>query len=175
MCFFSIVTRILVVLFGILFPARNTFKALDDEKLVAWGKYWIVYACLFCLELVGDTFLAWLPLYAESKLLIVLWLVVSAPQASVWIFDMLLTPLLSRHMSRIDYFLQHGKRHMVGDCFAYVSGLWMRCVNCMVPVASYLWRKTPIAKRVRHELQNDDGHDIDNDIDNDNVIDEIDP
>lgn len=144
MCFLGVVTRILVVLFGILLPARNTQKALDDEKLVLWGKYWIVFAFLFSLELLMDTFFAWLPLYVESKLLIVLWLVVSAPQASVWIYDTILLPLLTKHKRRIDYFLQHGKRHLLGDFFSYGAELWVRVANYLKPLVSRMWYKKQV-------------------------------
>lgn len=141
MCFLGVVTRILIVLFGILLPARYTQNALDDEKLVLWGKYWIVFAFLFSIELLMDTFFAWLPLYVESKLLIVLWLVVYAPQASVWVYDTILSPLLTRHKRRIDYFLQHGKRHLLADLFSYVAELWLCVVNYLKPIVSRMWYK----------------------------------
>lgn len=141
MCFLSVVTRILIVLFGILLPARNTQMALGDEMLLLWGKYWVVFACLFTIELLMDTFFSWLPLYVESKMLIVLWLVASAPQASVWIYDTILSPLLIKHKRRIDYFLQHGKRHLLSDFFSYIAELWLRVVNYLKPLISRMWYK----------------------------------
>lgn len=151
MCFLSYVTRFLLILFGILMPARQTQKALNDDNLVLWGKYWIVFACFFTIEMVSDKLLAWLPLYVESKLLIVLWLVVSAPQASVWIFDVILTPLLARHKWRIDYLIHHGKRHMLSDGIAYISGLWLRLLDFLKPLLAQLWHKKQVVPEQDYE------------------------
>ncbi|KAM8712162.1 hypothetical protein ACLKA7_012651 [Drosophila subpalustris] len=142
MCFFSIVTRFLIIIFGILRPARCTHRALDDMELTSWGKYWIVYALLVCLELVGDTFFAWMPLYAETKLLIVLWLIVSAPQASVWVFDTILNPLLNQHMPKVDHFLMHGKRHLLGDALRFTIEFCKQSLNAVLPVLSQVWKKS---------------------------------
>lgn len=157
MCFLSVVTRILLVLFGILLPARQTQRALNDESLVLWGKYWIVFACLFTIELVTDKLLAWLPMYVESKLLIVLWLVISAPQASVWIFDVILAPLQITHKRRIDYLIQHGKRQMLNDGLAYVSGLWLSLMNFLKPLLAHVWpKKAVVPEQDDDEIREDD-------------------
>ncbi|KAH8300105.1 hypothetical protein KR044_009816 [Drosophila immigrans] len=144
MCFFSIVTRILIIMFGLLRPARCTQQAVDlarEKEMTAWSKFWAVYAVLVCLELLGDTFFAWMPLYAETKLLIVLWMIVSAPQASVWVFDTILNPLLIRHAPKIDHFLVHGKTHLLSDLLTYVSQFCVHSLNAVLPVVSQLWRK----------------------------------
>lgn len=144
MCFFSIVTRFLIIVFGILRPARCTQRVLDDMELTSWAKYWIVYASLVCIELMGDTFFAWMPLYAETKLLIVLWLIVSAPQASVWVFDTILNPLLNQHMPRVDHFLMHGKHHLLGDVLKFTSEFCKHSLDAVLPVVSQIWKKSPI-------------------------------
>ncbi|KAH8370055.1 hypothetical protein KR093_002033 [Drosophila rubida] len=144
MCFFSIVTRFLIIMFGLLRPARYTQQAVDtsqEHEMTAWSKYWVVYATLVCVELLGDSFFAWMPLYAETKLLIVLWLIVSAPQASVWVFDTILNPLLLRHAPKIDHFLVHGKSHLLSDLLTYTSECCVHSLNAVLPVVSQLWRK----------------------------------
>ncbi|EDW10012.1 receptor expression-enhancing protein 4 [Drosophila mojavensis] len=141
MCFFGIVTRFLIIVFGILLPARYTHNALGKDELIGWAKYWIVYACLVTIELVGDTFLHWVPLYMESKLLIVLWLVLTAPQASVWVFDSILNPLLKRYMPRIDNFMQYGKRNLMADFMNYATQICVKCLDTILPVISRLWKK----------------------------------
>ncbi|XP_030554551.1 receptor expression-enhancing protein 4 [Drosophila novamexicana] len=141
MCFFGFITRFLVIIFGVLVPARYTHKALGVEELNAWGKYWVVYAWLVCMEVAGDTLFNWLPLYAETKLLIVLWLVISAPQASVWVFDSILSPLLVRYMTRIDDILLHGKRHLLRDALSYTVQLCSSSVDTIVPKISLIWKK----------------------------------
>ncbi|XP_032292725.1 receptor expression-enhancing protein 3 [Drosophila virilis] len=141
MCFFGFITRFLVIIFGILVPARYTHKALGVEELNAWGKYWVVYAWLVCMEVAGDTLFNWLPLYAETKLLIVLWLVISAPQASVWVFDSILSPLLGRYMTRIDDILLHGKRHLLRDALSYTVQLCSSSIDTLVPKISLIWKK----------------------------------
>lgn len=141
MCFFGIVTRILIIVFGILLPARYTHKALGTNELIGWAKYWIVYAWLVIIELFGDAFFNWLPLYMETKLLLVLWLVISAPQASVWVFDAILNPLMKRYMPRIDYFLMHGKRNMLGDAINYITKLCVHFLDTVLPFVTHLCRR----------------------------------
>lgn len=141
MCFFGIVTRFLIIVFGILLPARYTHNALGNDELTGWAKYWIVYACLVTIELFGDTFFNWVPLYMESKLLIVLWLVLTAPQASVWVFDSIVNPLLQRYMPRIDNFMLYGKRNLMADCMSYATQICVKCLDTILPVISRLWKK----------------------------------
>ncbi|XP_064551868.1 receptor expression-enhancing protein 3 [Drosophila montana] len=148
MCFFGFITRFLVIIFGILVPARYTHKALGEEELNAWGKYWVVYAWLVCMEVAGDTLFNWLPLYVETKLLIVLWLVISAPQASVWVFDSILNPLLGRYMLRIDDILLHGKRHLLGDALSYSLQLCSRSMDTIVPKISEIWKRASQARMI---------------------------
>lgn len=137
MCFFSIITRFLIIVFGILRPARCTQMALGGMELTSWAKYWVVYAFLVSLELVGDTFFAWMPVYAETKLLVVLWLVASAPQSSVWVFDTILNPLLNRHMPKVEHVLKHDKRHLL----SFTSNFCKQSLNAVLPVVSKFWNK----------------------------------
>ncbi|EDW00920.1 GH20750 [Drosophila grimshawi] len=142
MCFFSFVTRFLVIIFGTLLPARNTHLALQQEKeeLIAWTKYWIVYACLMSLEIMSDTFFTWLPLYVETKLLIVLWMVISAPSASVWVFDVILNPLMGRYMHRLNDYILYEKRHLLADALSFSSQLGTRSLHIVLPMISSLWK-----------------------------------
>ncbi|XP_030560781.1 putative HVA22-like protein g [Drosophila novamexicana] len=144
MCFFGFVTRVLVIVFGVIVPARHTQNALGEEELNAWAKYWIVYAWLICIELFGDALFSWLPLYVEAKLLVVLWVVIAAPQSSVWVFDEILDPLLIRHLPQIDELLQRSKRYLLGDAISHSSELCFRSLDTISSIVSQIWH-TPSA------------------------------
>ncbi|XP_064551991.1 uncharacterized protein LOC135437845 [Drosophila montana] len=144
MCFFGFVTRVLVIIFGVILPARHTQNALGEEELNAWAKYWVVYAWLICIELVGDSMFNWLPLYAEAKLLIVLWVVIAAPQSSVWVFDEVLDPLMTRYMPQIDDLLRRSKRYLLGDAMIHSSELCYRSLDSISSLVSQIWL-TPIS------------------------------
>ncbi|XP_017836181.1 HVA22-like protein h [Drosophila busckii] len=139
---FGMVTRILTIVFGTLLPARKTYKALGESELNAWGKYWVVYGLLVFLEVLADAFFSWMPLYNESKLLLVIWMVVSAPRASVWMFDSIFNPLLAPQMPRIDEFLHRGRHNLLLDALNYSSLFCLRMRDIILPWLSDFWHKS---------------------------------
>ncbi|XP_002066136.2 receptor expression-enhancing protein 2 [Drosophila willistoni] len=145
MCFLGILTRFLILINGTLWPAFRTYRSLSKdgvEEYRSWSKYWIVYALLICLEYVMDFFCSWMPLYNPSKFLLVLGMVVAAPQASVWVYDAIVGPLLSTRQQQIDNFLLNGRERIINDCLGIGLQLIARSREVMVPVLSLLWSKT---------------------------------
>ncbi|KAL3515068.1 hypothetical protein ACH5RR_021970 [Cinchona calisaya] len=76
----SLLTRLLLMVFGYVYPADECFKSMEKDKpeidqLLFWCHYWILLALLTTCERVGDLFMSWLPLYGEAKfaLCIYLW------------------------------------------------------------------------------------------------------
>ncbi|XP_017002985.3 receptor expression-enhancing protein 1 [Drosophila takahashii] len=144
MCFFSCISRFLFFVYGTLGPAWHTYKTLNsgDEEFLAWAKYWIVYAFLVTFEVLADIFLSWLPLYMPTKFLLVLWIVLSAPSANVWIFDAILRPMLAKRQEQIDHFLHRGKDKLLSDAFSSVTHLLARSQTTVLPFMSHLWSRS---------------------------------
>ncbi|XP_017045438.1 receptor expression-enhancing protein 2 [Drosophila ficusphila] len=140
MCIFSLVSRILFFVYGTLGPAWHTYKTLNsgDDEFLGWVKYWIVYAFLVTFEVLADAFLSWMPLYMPTKFLLVLWIVLSAPGANVWIFDAILRPVLAKRQEQIDHFLHRGKDKLLSDVFAGMSQMVVRSRTVAMPFVSHL-------------------------------------
>jgi len=98
---------------GTLYPAYSSFKAVKakNAKLyVRWMMYWIVYAVYAAIESILDPFLNfWLPLYAEAKIIFLLYLVSSSTRGSSVIYKSWLHPLLSRNETEIDVAIEKFK------------------------------------------------------------------
>ncbi|KAH8348798.1 hypothetical protein KR084_011245 [Drosophila pseudotakahashii] len=144
MCFLSCISRFLFFVYGTLGPAWHTYKTLNsgDEEFLAWAKYWIVYAFLVTFEVLADIFLSWLPLYMPTKFLLVLWIVLSAPSANVWIFDAILRPMLAKRQEQIDHFLHRGKDKLLSDAFSSMTQLLARSQTSVLPFMSHLWSRS---------------------------------
>ncbi|KAH8233149.1 hypothetical protein KR026_004760 [Drosophila bipectinata] len=161
MCIFSCVTRFLFFIYGTLGPAYQTYKTLNtgDNAFLAWAKYWIVYAFLITIEVLADTFFSWLPLYTPTKLLLVLWIVLSAPAANVWMFDAILRPVLSTRQDQIDNFLNRGKDKILGDIVHLMTLLVMRGRGVVVPFIAQMWNKGSTMKSTEDDLAATNGED----------------
>ncbi|KMY96117.1 receptor expression-enhancing protein 2 [Drosophila simulans] len=146
MCFFGLVSQFLFFVYGTMGPAWQTYKTLNsgDEEFLAWAKYWIVYAFLVTFEVLADLFLSWLPLYMPTKLLLVLWIVLSAPAANVWIFDAILRPVLAKRQEQIDHFLHRGKEKLLSDAIASMTQLVAQS-QIVLPLVSNFWSRSSTA------------------------------
>ncbi|TSS85085.1 Receptor expression-enhancing protein 3-A [Bagarius yarrelli] len=73
-----IISRVVVLLFGMLYPAYYSYKAVRTKSVkeyVRWMMYWIVFALYTVAEAIADLSVAWFPLYYELKMCVVIWLV----------------------------------------------------------------------------------------------------
>ncbi|XP_017070123.1 uncharacterized protein LOC108107217 [Drosophila eugracilis] len=147
MCFFSCISRFMFFVYGTLGPAWHTYKTLNsgDEEFLAWAKYWIVYAFLVTFEVLADICLSWLPLYMPTKFLLILWIVLTAPSANVWIFDAILRPMLSKRQEQIDHFLHRGKDKMLSDAFFSMKQLFISSKSIVGPFLINLWSRSKIS------------------------------
>ncbi|KAH8234421.1 hypothetical protein KR038_009569 [Drosophila bunnanda] len=123
MCFLSCAARLVFFIYGTLGPAYHTYKTLNngDDEFLAWAKYWIVYAFLVSFELLADALLSWLTVYMPIKLIFMVWIVLTAPSANVWMFDAILHPILAHRQEQIDQFLNRGKYRVLNDSLKAVS------------------------------------------------------
>ncbi|MEQ2303925.1 Receptor expression-enhancing protein 1 [Ameca splendens] len=57
-----IISRLVVLVFGTLYPAYSSYKAVktkDVREYVKWMMYWIIFALFTTVEVFTDMFLCW--------------------------------------------------------------------------------------------------------------------
>ncbi|XP_034129138.1 putative HVA22-like protein g [Drosophila guanche] len=150
MCLFSCVARVLFYTSGTILPAYHTFKALSngmEKELAAWAKYWIVYAFFAAIEVLVDMLISWVPLYAITKMAMIICVVFTAPAANVWIFNSILGPLLFKRQKQIDHFLQRGKQQMLNDVVSWGTQFIIQSRAAVLPIFFRLLKHDSIEKR----------------------------
>lgn len=109
----SIVSRLVILLFGTLYPAYASYKAVrtkDVREYVKWMMYWIVFALFTCAETFTDVLLSfWFPFYYELKIIVVLWLLSPATRGSSILYRKFVHPTLKKREQEIDEAIMHAK------------------------------------------------------------------
>ncbi|XP_058802924.1 uncharacterized protein LOC131670929 isoform X2 [Phymastichus coffea] len=102
----SIVSRLVILVFGTLYPAYASYKAVRTKNVkeyVKWMMYWIVFALFTCAETFTDVFFSfWFPFYYEIKIILVLWLLSPATKGSSILYRRFVHPALCRREAEID-------------------------------------------------------------------------
>uniref|UniRef100_A0A3Q3JE19 Receptor expression-enhancing protein n=1 Tax=Monopterus albus TaxID=43700 RepID=A0A3Q3JE19_MONAL len=87
----------LVLVFGTLYPAYSSYKAVkskDVKEYVKWMMYWIIFALFTSVEVFSDLFLC-LPFYYEVKIAFVVWLLSPYTKGSSVLYRKFVHPTLS--------------------------------------------------------------------------------
>ncbi|KAG7325569.1 hypothetical protein KOW79_011885 [Hemibagrus wyckioides] len=107
-----IISRAVVLLFGTLYPAYYSYKAVKTKNVkeyVRWMMYWIVFALYTVAETIADLTVAWFPLYYEIKIACVIWLVSPYTRGASLIYRKVLHPLLTSKEREIDDYIVQAK------------------------------------------------------------------
>ncbi|XP_063781078.1 receptor expression-enhancing protein 1 isoform X2 [Pseudophryne corroboree] len=107
-----IISRLVVLIFGTLYPAYYSYKAVkskDIKEYVKWMMYWIIFALFMTLETFTDLFLCWLPFYYELKIAFVAWLLSPYTKGSSLLYRKFVHPTLSSKEKEIDECLIQAK------------------------------------------------------------------
>ncbi|XP_022416308.1 receptor expression-enhancing protein 3 isoform X3 [Orcinus orca] len=107
-----IISRAVVLVFGMLYPAYYSYKAVKTKNVkeyVRWMMYWIVFALYTVTETVADQTVAWFPLYYELKIAFVIWLLSPYTKGASLIYRKFLHPLLSSKEREIDDYIVQAK------------------------------------------------------------------
>ncbi|XP_023686690.1 receptor expression-enhancing protein 3 [Paramormyrops kingsleyae] len=107
-----IISRVVVLLFGTLYPAYSSYKAVKTKNVkeyVRWMMYWIVFALYTVVETISDLTIAWFPLYYEIKVAFVIWLLSPYTRGASLIYRKCLHPLLSSKEREIDDYISQAK------------------------------------------------------------------
>ncbi|XP_053598152.1 germ cell nuclear acidic protein isoform X2 [Microplitis demolitor] len=103
---YFIIYPIFRLLFGTLYPAYASYKAVRTKNVkeyVKWMMYWIVFALFTCAETFTDVFFSfWFPFYYEIKIILVLWLLSPATKGSSILYRRFVHPALIRREAEID-------------------------------------------------------------------------
>uniref|UniRef100_A0A672QJS2 Receptor expression-enhancing protein n=1 Tax=Sinocyclocheilus grahami TaxID=75366 RepID=A0A672QJS2_SINGR len=104
----------IVLLFGTLYPAYYSFKAVKSKNVkeyVRWMMYWIVFALYTVVETITDLSLAWFPVYYELKMAFVFWLLSPYTRGASVLYRKFLHPMLASKEREIDdYIVQARER-----------------------------------------------------------------
>ncbi|KMZ66317.1 putative HVA22-like protein g [Zostera marina] len=101
------VNKILVLVFGYVYPALECFKTIERSRndihgLKFWCQYWVILALLSAVEKVGDIFISWLPLYGEFKLAFMVYLWHPRTLGTYHVYETLLRPFMAQHETDIE-------------------------------------------------------------------------
>ncbi|KAL3639074.1 hypothetical protein CASFOL_016981 [Castilleja foliolosa] len=103
----SLITRVLMLIFGYVYPAYECFKSVemnkpDIDQLRFWCQYWILVAGLTVGERIGDTFIGWVPMYGEAKLAFFIYLWFPKTKGTTYVYDSFFRPYVAKHEPEID-------------------------------------------------------------------------
>lgn len=107
----DLITKALMMVLGYAYPAFVCFKTVENnrvkiEELRFWCQYWIIVALMTVFERIGDIFVSWVPMYAEMKLALFLYLWYPKTKGTGYIYETLLRPFVIKHETDIDKNLQ---------------------------------------------------------------------
>ncbi|XP_059378078.1 receptor expression-enhancing protein 2-like [Carassius carassius] len=107
-----IISRMVVLAFGTLYPAYSSYKAVKTKNVkeyVKWMMYWIVFALFSTAETITDLFLSWFPFYFELKIAFVIWLLSPYTKGSSVLYRKFVHPTLSNKEKEIDEYITQAK------------------------------------------------------------------
>jgi len=133
------ISRIIMLVFGTLYPAYRSYKAIKNKEVreyVKWMMYWIVFAFFTTAESLADVFISWLPLYYEVKVIFIIWLLSPATKGSSILYRRFVHPRLLKHEKKIDKYIDKAKE----NSYATMMELGRKTVN----VATDTFVKTAI-------------------------------
>lgn len=109
-----LLSRIVILVFGLLYPAYASFKAIRTKNVkeyVKWMMYWIVFALFGAIETFTDVLLSWLPFYYEVKILFVIWLLLPVTKGSSHLYKRFVHPHFAKKEKEIDQYIdQYSKK-----------------------------------------------------------------
>lgn len=108
----TVVSGLIVLVFGTLYPAYCSYKAVKSKNVreyVKWMMYWIVFALFTSAETFADIFISWVPFYYEVKVVFVIWLLSPYTQGSSVLYRKFIHPALARRESEIDDMISKAK------------------------------------------------------------------
>ncbi|XP_050818312.1 receptor expression-enhancing protein 2 isoform X3 [Gopherus flavomarginatus] len=113
-----IISRLVVLIFGTLYPAYSSYKAVKTKNVkeyVKWMMYWIVFAFFTTAETLTDIVLSCFsislrfPFYFELKIAFVIWLLSPYTKGSSVLYRKFVHPTLSSKEKEIDEYITQAR------------------------------------------------------------------
>nr|XP_041576438.1 receptor expression-enhancing protein 4 [Taeniopygia guttata] len=108
-----ILSRVVELLFGLLYPAYASYKAVKTKNIreyVRWMMYWIVFSLFMATETFTDLLISWLPFYYELKMAFVLWLLSPYTRGAGLLYRRFVHPALARREKELDALLLRARQ-----------------------------------------------------------------
>ncbi|BFY97636.1 hypothetical protein BsWGS_00676 [Bradybaena similaris] len=157
----AIISRLVILVFGTLYPAYASYKAVRTKNVkeyVKWMMYWIVFALFCTVETFSDFLLSWFPFYYEFKIVFVLWLLSPITQGSSFLFRKFVHPQLARREKDIDELIDQTIKQ------GYSTFFDLGNKGIKVILKSVITGQSKLVDHLRHSYSTsdltNDGHDI---------------
>lgn len=135
----ELVSRVVVLLGGTLYPAYRSYKAVrtkDVREYVKWMMYWIVFALYQIFEAVADVFLAfWFPFYFQLKIVFVIWLLSPWTKGASILYRKWVHPALAKRERDIDLLLDQAKSESYNQMLR-LGSQGMMCAKDIIATAA---------------------------------------
>jgi len=124
--FFGFCGQLISTLLGVMYPAFESFKAVEAFSNIAdpteiytkaagmqfWLIYWVVAAVFASFEYMFYYVLTWIPFYYPSKLAVLLWLYLPSTRGANHIYHWVVAPTLRRNRHHIDEAIDHSTQQI---------------------------------------------------------------
>ncbi|XP_060831981.1 receptor expression-enhancing protein 5-like [Bombus pascuorum] len=103
---FGIGQQLVCNIFGFIYPAYCSMKALESPKKeddTKWLTYWVVFAIFTIVEFFADYILCWFPVYWLFKCLFYIWLMAPIERnGSLVLYNCIIRPNFLRYHHKVD-------------------------------------------------------------------------
>jgi receptor expression-enhancing protein 5/6 len=133
--FFGVAAGTLCVIVGFLYPAFQSFKAIENKNKgddILWLVYWVLFAFFSLIETFQEFILYWIPFYYAFKLAFLLWAMLPQTKGAKFLYDSFLKDFLKKsdgRTSRIESAMADAKKVMTVYFRSLpISSLLVRCL-----------------------------------------------
>nr|XP_031848616.1 receptor expression-enhancing protein 5-like [Nomia melanderi] len=122
---FGVGQQLICNIFGFLYPAYCSMKALESPKKeddTKWLTYWVVFAVFTIVEFFSDYILCWFPVYWVFKCLFYMWLMVPVENnGSLILYRVIIRPTFLRYHNKVDHFISNAQDAAIKAAAAVLS------------------------------------------------------